>query len=80
MPDDTWTAACADNLFTEDTENKLLVSPAIAADGELRIHVSASTFTPVADGPEVQWWQAEFIVLDGVIEYMESTKEILGEP
>ncbi|MFY0688665.1 MAG: SusF/SusE family outer membrane protein [Cyclobacteriaceae bacterium] len=69
MPNSEWTASHPDNLFTVDNANGLIVSPAFAADGELRIHVDASTFTPVGDGPAVEWWQAEFIVLEGMIEY-----------
>ena len=54
-------------LFTAEAD--VLKSPTFAADGDLRMYTTASTFTPVADGPAVDWWQAEFVVLDGKIEY-----------
>ncbi|MBN1132256.1 MAG: SusF/SusE family outer membrane protein [Bacteroidales bacterium] len=64
----TWDAAQAATLFTVDNTNKVVVSPAFVADAELRMHVAANTLTN-ADGNAVDWWQAEFIVLEGVIEY-----------
>lgn len=64
-----WDAATADYLFTVDNANEVLTSPAFSADGNIRIHTTASTFTPVGDGPAVEWWQAEFVVLSDVIEY-----------
>jgi hypothetical protein len=64
-----WDAATADYLFTIDNANEVLTSLAFVADASLRIHTTASTFTPVADGPAVEWWQAEFVVLNGAIEY-----------
>jgi len=67
--DDSWSASSETNLFTEDATAMTLASPAITADGELRMHTYASTFTPVADGPAVEWWQAEFIFLNGEIAY-----------
>jgi len=66
--DNSWTAASATNLFTVDNTAKTVTSPAFAADGELRMHVAASTLTN-GDGNAIDWWQAEFIVLEGVIEY-----------
>ncbi|MCF8226704.1 MAG: SusF/SusE family outer membrane protein [Bacteroidales bacterium] len=56
------------HAFTVDNTAKTVTSPAFVADGELRIHTAASTMTN-ADGNPVDWWQAEFIVLDGNIEY-----------
>ena len=64
----TWDAAQAANLFTVDNTAKTLTSPVFAADGNLRMHVTASTLTNV-DGDAVDWWQAEFNVIDGNIEY-----------
>jgi hypothetical protein len=67
--DDTFTAASAINLFTVDNVNEVITSPTFAHDAELRMHVAASTLKAVTDDPAVEWWQAEFIVLSGVIEY-----------
>lgn len=67
---DNWPIASAQ--FTEDTENKTMVSPpftgAADADNGLRIHTAANTLT-TDQGAPVEWWQAEFVVLDGKIEY-----------
>lgn len=65
----TWDAGVEANLFTEDTPNQLLVSPTFSADGDLRMYVTSSTFTPVGTDPAIEWWQAEFVVLDGSIAY-----------
>ncbi len=64
----SWDAAQEAALFTVDNDNEVIVSPAFVADAELRIHVAASTLTN-ADGNAVDWWQAEFTALNGVIEY-----------
>jgi hypothetical protein len=55
------------NLFTESGD--VLTSPAFAANGDLRMYTTSSTFLPVGTDPAVDWWQAEFVVLAGVIEY-----------
>jgi hypothetical protein len=55
-------------LFTVDNTNEVVESPAFIADAELRIYIAANTLT-IADGSPIEWWQAEFIALDGVIEY-----------
>lgn len=55
--------------FTEDIANKVMTSPAFAVDGAVRMYTTATTFTPVGDGPAVEWWHAEFNVINGVIEY-----------
>ena len=68
----TWDAAQAANLFTVDNVGKVITSPAFTADGNLRMHVAASTLTKEdASGP-VDWWQAEFNVIDGNIEFRET--------
>ncbi len=56
--------------FTQDAANKLLVSPAATADNNVRMYVESSTMTknPTTDG-KVDWWQAEFNVFEGKIEY-----------
>ncbi|GAF02527.1 SusF/SusE family outer membrane protein [Saccharicrinis fermentans] len=56
-------------LFTPDaTDAKVLVSPAAVADDNARMYVTATTLTN-GDGNVVDWWQAEFNVYTGGIEY-----------
>ncbi len=56
-------------LFTPDaTDEKILVSPAAVADDNARMYVTATTLTNDGGNP-VDWWQAEFNVLSGNIEY-----------
>ncbi len=57
-----WDTNQASNLFTIDNTNKVLKFDNLSADGELRMYASASTL--VCD-----WWQAEFIIIDGKIAY-----------
>ena len=64
-----WDAATEAYKFTVDNTNGVLTSIAFIADANLRMHTTASTFTPVGTGPVVEWWQAEFAVIDGKIEY-----------
>jgi hypothetical protein len=55
-------------LFTPDTDTKILVSPTSVADDNARMYVTATTLTNNG-GNLVDWWQAEFSVLSGKIEY-----------
>ena len=64
----TWDAAVEANLFTVDNANEVIISPAAVAEGALRMHVAASTLTNT-DGNAIDWWQAEFNVIDGNIEF-----------
>ena len=64
-----WDAATTAYLFTVDNANGVITSSAFVADANLRMHTTASTFTPVGAGPAVEWWQAEFNVIGGNIEY-----------
>lgn len=64
-----WDAATEDFKFTVDNENKVLTSIPFVADAELRIHMTASTMTQSESTDLVEWWQAEFVPLEGVIEY-----------
>lgn len=64
-----WDAATPDYLFTVDNVNKVIKFDNLANSGNIRMHTTASTFTPVGDGPAVEWWQAEFNIIDGKIEY-----------
>lgn len=56
-----WDAGVAGNLFTVDNVNKLIVSPALAANGNIRMYASHAWIP--------DWWNAEFNVYEGVIEY-----------
>ena len=64
-----WTASDPTLLFTEDAVNKLLVSPAATATDKLRMHTSSTTMTIEDGSAPVEWWQAEFNIIDGNIEY-----------
>ena len=57
-----WDAAQAENKVV--AEGTTLVSPAVAADGNIRMYVAAPAAITGVD-----WWQMEFNVFDGVIEY-----------
>lgn len=56
-----WTEGEETNKFTVDNAAKTVVSPALPANGNIRMY---------ADHPWIPaWWQAEFNVFEGVIEY-----------
>lgn len=57
----SWDAGVAENLFTIDNEAKTLVSPAVAADANVRMYASHAWIP--------DWWNAEFNVFDGAIVY-----------
>ena len=57
-----WDAGKEENKFV--AEGTTLVSPAFVADGEVRMYTAAPS---VITG--VDWWQMEYIVLDGAIAY-----------
>lgn len=65
----TWDAAQAATLFTVDNANEVIKFDQFPADGDLRIHVAASTLTQAQSTNAVDWWQAEFVVLAGQIAY-----------
>ncbi|PTN08151.1 SusE domain-containing protein [Mangrovibacterium marinum] len=58
----SWDSANPQNLFTIDKTNKLVKFEGTVNGDELRMHVAANTL--VCD-----WWQAEFIILNGQIVY-----------
>lgn len=60
-PDNTWSGPVAVNKFT--LQSDLYVSPATVAAGELRMFVELPGIA------EWQWWQSEFIILEGKIAY-----------
>lgn len=64
----SWDAAQAATLFTVNNTDKVLVSTAATAAGNLRMHTAASTLTK-ENGNPVDWWQAEFNVINSKIEY-----------
>ncbi|MBN2598252.1 MAG: SusF/SusE family outer membrane protein [Marinifilaceae bacterium] len=67
-------------LFTPDAgDTKILVSPAAVADDNARMYVTATTLTN-ADGNPVDWWQAEFSVLSGIIEYRGTGNDLPAAP
>lgn len=55
-----WTVNDANKFTVPTTDNGEFVSPAFAADGEVRICVNFGGF---------DWWRTEFIVFDGSIAY-----------
>ncbi len=64
----SWDAADEANLFTVDNANELIKFENVPNAGELRMHVAAATMTN-EEGNAVDWWQAEFMVLNELIEY-----------
>lgn len=62
-PDNTWAANIAANKFTIGSDN-IFVSPACAAAGEVRMCANLNNYIT-----GWQWWQSEFIVLDGKITF-----------
>lgn len=56
-----WDAGVEANKFTVDNEAKTLVSPALVANGNIRMYTSHAWIP--------DWWNAEFNVYSGKIEY-----------
>lgn len=56
-----WNEDVAANLFTVDNTAKTLTSPALTADGNIRMYAQHAWIQ--------DWWNAEFNVFEGVIEY-----------
>ncbi|MGL1889606.1 MAG: SusF/SusE family outer membrane protein [Reichenbachiella sp.] len=69
--DDTqWESANENQIFTIDKVNGVISSPAFIADDKaVRIHVTATTLNQFESTDAVDWWQAELMVLEGMIEY-----------
>lgn len=57
----SWDEEVAENMFTIDNVNKTLVSPAFPNSGNVRMYVNHE-WIPA-------WWNAEFNIFNGVIEY-----------
>lgn len=64
--DDAWDTANPEVLFTVDNENEVVtLTKALSATNALRIYA----WFDAAEGWFTDWWQSEFIVLDGQIEF-----------
>jgi len=57
-----WDGGDPADLFTVDNANSVIKFDGVPNDGELRMYVAAPTLN-------CDWWQAEFIVLNDVIEF-----------
>jgi len=57
-----WDGGDPADLFTVDNANNVIKFEGVPNDGELRMYVDASTLN-------CDWWQAEFIVLNDMIEF-----------
>lgn len=57
----SWDAGVETNKFTVDNTAKTLVSPALPASANIRMYADHSWIP--------DWWNAEFNVFDGVIQY-----------
>lgn len=69
-PDAQWGSCSDDNLFTAPTTyDGAWVSPALAAEGNIRTHVKL-------DG--VDWWKSEFYLVGGEIKFRGKGDEIAG--
>lgn len=69
----SWDTAYSDGLFTVDNTNEVItITKTLAAD-ELRMYAwfdAADWYTKaLGEGTQVSWWQVEFMILDGVIEF-----------
>jgi hypothetical protein len=65
-----WDQSNPDNIFTVDNANSVVKFDNFpAASTELRMYAMSPTMKVVDGSKAVDWWQAEFMVLDGKIEY-----------
>lgn len=62
-----WDYAMPTAKFTVDNTAKTITSPAFAAAGELRMYATCALSQQ--DTPKADWWQMEFITLDGKIAF-----------
>jgi len=63
-----WEAPVADGKFTVDNANEVVTITKTLSAGELRMHVWHKWF-PIQTPQPVDWWQAEFIILNNKIEF-----------
>jgi hypothetical protein len=64
--DNAWDTANPDVLFTVDNENEVVtLTKTLAATPELRMYA----WFDAAEGWFTDWWQSEFMIFDGEIEY-----------
>lgn len=64
----TWDAGVAANKFVVDNTAKTLTSPALPAAGNIRMYADL-TWLKINETTNVEWWNAEFNVYEGKIEY-----------
>jgi hypothetical protein len=64
----SWDAAVEAQKFTKT--DSVIFFPELVADGDLRIHFTSSTLTKSETTDAVDWWQAEFVIVEsGAIEF-----------
>ncbi len=68
-----WTAAVETNKFVVDNTEKTITFASVPANGDLRMHATASTL-------KCDWWQAEFNIIDGDIVYRADGGDQTGIP
>ena len=64
----SWDPAVEAQKFTKS--DSVIFFPELVADGDLRIHFTSSTLTKSESIDAVDWWQAEFVIVEsGAIEF-----------
>ena len=64
----SWDAAVEAQKFTRT--DSVIFFPELVADGDLRVHFTSSTLTKSESTDAVDWWQAEFVIVEsGAIEF-----------
>lgn len=63
-----WSAPVADGKFDVDNANEVVTITKNLSEGELRMHAWHKWF-PLQSPQPVDWWQAEFIILNNTIEF-----------
>ncbi len=64
-----WDAAKTENKFTVDNTNKVIVFNSVPKAGDLRIHVAATQLLNADSSGATEWWNNEFSIISGKIEY-----------
>lgn len=75
--DDDWAGGIE---FTVDNDNSVITSPAFTADGDLRMYVKAATLLQEDGTTPTDWWQSEFNVYSGAIEYRGTGNDQAANP
>jgi hypothetical protein len=68
-----WDGGQAEDLFTVDNANKVIKFNNLVASGDLRMYVKATTLA-------CDWWQAEFVVINGKIEFRGTGGDQAAQP